>query len=321
MVNVADVVQQIINALSLGGIYAILGLGLAMVFSIFRLINFAHGDLMTITGYALLFGIAAGLPFVVAAILAVAVATLGAMLMERVAFRPLRGASVPTLLLASLAVSIILQILFQTLISSRAQPIAVPAMLGKAIHLGPVSVPVMQLVAIVVSVVLLVSLNVLLKRTTLGIAMRAAATNFPIVRLMGINANRVISAAFAASGLLAGGAAILWISMRGSVDPMMGLLPMFKAFIAVILGGLGRLSGAVVGGFVLAFIEVAFQTLLPSGVAQYQDALIFLIVVLLLAWRPHGLVGGGDGKKGLKVLRRREKDGLVSKSEVESADV
>lgn len=312
----ADVIQQFINALSLGGIYAILGLGLAMVFSIFGLINFAHGDLMTIAGYVLFFTLSVGLPFALAAILAVAAATVAAMLMERVAFRPLRGASVPTLLLASLAVSIILQILFQTLISPRALPIAVPAVLGKTISLGPVSVPVMQVVAIIISVILLLLLNAMLKRTTLGIAMRAAATNFPIVRLMGINANRVITSAFAVSGVLAGGAAILWISMRGSVDPMMGLLPMFKAFIAVILGGLGRLSGAVVGGFVLAFIEVAFQVLLPSGIAQYQDALIFLLVILLLAWRPDGLVGGNKDKV-LKILNKHASTTKNEESEAE----
>lgn len=299
-----DFIQQVVNALSLGGIYAILGLGLAMVFSIFGLINFAHGELMTISGYVLVAGLALGLPFGIATLLAVAAATLSAVLMERVAFRPLRGSSVPTLLLASLAVSIILKVLFQTLISSRALPIAIPEVLGKTVHLGPVSFPVMQLVAIVVSVLLLLALNALLKRTTLGIAMRAAATNFPIVRLMGINANRVIVMAFAASGFLAGGAAILWIAMRGSVDPMMGLLPMFKAFIAVILGGLGRLSGAVVGGFVLAGIEVTFQALLPASLSQFQDAFIFLIVILLLTWKPQGLVGGSDSEKGLKALIR-----------------
>ncbi len=312
-----EVIQQVINALSLGGIYAILGLGLAMVFSIFGLINFAHGELMTIAGYVLFAGLAFGLPFAAATLLAVVAATISAVLMERVAFRPLRGASVPTLLLASLAVSIILKVLFQTLITSRALPIAIPEVLGRSVHIGPVSFPVMQLVAIVVSVLLLLGLTALLKRTTLGIAMRAAATNFPIVRLMGINANRVIVSAFAASGFLAGGAAILWISMRGSVDPMMGLLPMFKAFIAVILGGLGRLSGAVVGGFVLAGIEVTFQVLLPAGLAQYQDAFIFLIVILLLTWRPQGLVGGSDSEKGVKALLRP----LVKKAPVQKESV
>lgn len=308
-----EVIQQAINALSLGGIYAILALGLAMVFSIFGLINFAHGDLMTIAGYVLFAGLALGLPFWFAVVVAVVGATLAAVLMERVAFRPLRGSSVPTLLLASLAVSIILKVLFQTLITSRALPIAIPEVLGRSVHLGPIRVPMMQLVAIVISVLLLLGLNALLKHTTLGIAMRAAATNFPIVRLMGINANRVIVTAFAASGFLAGGAAILWISMRGSVDPMMGLLPMFKAFIAVILGGLGRLSGAVVGGFVLAGIEVAFQALLPAALSQYQDAFIFLIVILLLTWRPNGLVGGGNPDKGLKALLRSVKSNTGAK--------
>lgn len=301
-----DVIQQIINALSLGGTYALLALGLAMVFSIFGLINFAHGDLMTIAGYAMYFSLQAGLSFVFAALLGIAAAGAAAMLMERVAFRPLRGASVPTLLLASLAVSIILQILFQTLISPRPKAIAVPEVLSKTISIGSLNVAVVQIVSIAVTMLLLLGLTAVLRRTTLGISMRAAATNFPVVRLMGVNANRVIATAFAISGILAGGAAVLWIASRGSVDPVMGLLPMFKAFIAVIIGGLGSLSGAVVGGFALAFIEVLFQAVLPESLVHYQDALIFLSVILLLVWRPNGLVGGRKkGGSGPRWWRRR----------------
>ncbi len=163
--------------------------------------------------------------------------------MERVAFRPLRGEGVPTLLLASLAVSIILQTLFQTLISARPKAIPTPSVLTSTVSIGSLDIAVVQIVSIGVTLVLLAALSWCLRKTTLGIAMRAAADNFPVVRLMGINANRVIAMAFFVSGILAGAAAILWVAARGSVEPAMGLLPMFKAFIAAILGGLGSLFG------------------------------------------------------------------------------
>jgi branched-chain amino acid transport system permease protein len=301
----SEVVQHIINAVSLGGTYALLALGLAIVFSIFGLINFAHGDLMTIAGYSIYFSLESGLSFVPAALVGVVAAGVAAVLMERVAFRPLRGASVATLLLASLAVSIILQILFQELISARPKSIPTPGVLSETVSVGSIDVAVVQIVSIAVTMLLLVALTAGLRRTTLGISMRAAADNFPVVRLMGINANRVIATAFAVSGALAGGAAVLWIAARGSVEPSMGLLPMFKAFIAVILGGLGSLAGAVVGGFALGFIEIGFQVLLPDSLVRYQDALIFIAVILLLVWRPNGLLGSGKSTAALRLPWRR----------------
>lgn len=307
----SEIGQHIINAANLGGTYALLALGLAIVFSIFGLINFAHGDLMTITGYAMYFAMQAGLSFLPAVLVGIAAAGVAAMLMERVAFRPLRGASVPTLLLASLAVSIILQILFQAVISARPKPIPTPGFLAQTVSIAGLSVSVVQVVSIIVTILLMAGLTVGLRRTTLGISMRAAADNFAVVRLMGLNANRVIATAFAVSGVLAGGAAVLWISARGSVDPTMGLLPMFKAFIAVIIGGLGSLSGAVVGGFALAFIEVISQAVLPESLIRYQDALIFIAVILILVWRPNGLVSAREGRRRLQLSWRRGRSGTV----------
>jgi branched-chain amino acid transport system permease protein len=313
-----EVIQQIINALSLGGTYALLALGLAVVFSIFKLINFAHGDLMTICGYAIYLAMDAGVPGVPAAVIGVIAAGVAAVLMERIAFRPLRGAEVPTLLLASLALSIGLQVLFQDIFSARPQAIKTPAFLTDTVSVGSLAIPVVQLVSIGITFGLLVLLTVGLRRTTLGIAMRAAAENFPVVRLMGINANRVIATAFLVSGLLAGVAAILWIAQRGSVGPTMGLLPMFKAFIAAILGGLGSLTGAVVGGFALAAIEVSLQALLPDSVTQYQSAIIFLAVIALLTWRPEGLVGSSSQSARLRIpsprfLKRGRKPAMEGK--------
>ena len=283
--------QQLVNALALGGIYALLALGLAMVFGVLGLINFAHGDLMTVTGYVMFFAMAAGLPFPLAAALGTGAAMLAAVTMERVAFRPVRNAGAATMLLTSFAVSTILHMLFQNLISARPKAIPVPGWMIGALDLGAVSIGVIQALSIAATALLLASITVFLRRSLLGIAMRAAALDFPVTRLMGINANAVIAAAFALSGLLAGVAGVLWLAQRGSVDPLMGFLPVLKAFIAVVLGGLGSPAGAVAGGFALAFIEVALRAFLPDEVLPFRESLALALVILLLLVRPQGLLG------------------------------
>lgn len=283
-------IQQILNALSLGGTYALLALGLAVVFSVLGLINFAHGELMTIAGYTLFFAISAGLPLWLAVPAALAAAALAAVLMERIAFRPLRGASGTTLLLTSFAVSGILQVVFQATISARPRPVPVPEALAGAIAIGPYHLGVIQLLSIVTTVVMVGLLGLFLRRTLIGLAIRAAAIDFPMTRMMGIRANAVIATAFAISGLLAGVSGLLWVAQRGSVDPLMGFLPVLKAFIAAILGGIGSLPGAVIGGFCLGFIEIGLQALLPDPVLPFRDAVALLLVILLLLCRPQGLV-------------------------------
>lgn len=284
-------IQQLANGLSLGGTYALLALGLAIVFSIMGLINFAHGDLMTLGGYAMFFAVGAGLPFGLAVIACVATAMVAAMLMERIAFRPLRGAGAASMLLSSFAISTILHILFQNLISARPQAIPYPAFFSDTLDLGIARIGVIQAISIAATAILLVLLNQFMRRSVLGIGMRAAAQDFAVTRVMGINANRVIIAAFAISGLLAGVAAVLWIAQRGSVDPVMGFNPVLKAFIAVVLGGLGSLSGAVAGGVVLGLLEVFLRAYLPDDVIPYREAIALTVVIAILLVRPKGLLG------------------------------
>ena len=286
--------QQLINGLSLGGIYALLALGLALVFSIMGLINFAHGDLMTLTGYGSIWGLSLGLPFGAAILLGLSTAVVAAILMERIAFRPLRGASAASMLLSSFAISTILHILFQNLISARPQAIPYPSIFVGTFDLGFAIVGVIQGVSILVTFATLVALSGFLRHSTLGIGMRAAAQDFAAARVMGLNANRLIGTAFGISGLLAGIAAVLWIGQRGSVDPAMGLLPVIKAFIAVVLGGLGSLSGAVLGGILLGVIEVMLRAYLPDGLLPYREAISLSIIIGILLLRPKGLLGLGE---------------------------
>lgn len=176
-----------------------------------------------------------------------AAAVAAALMMERIAFRPVRGASGTTLLLTSFAVSAILRVLFRNLISARPIPVAIPASLSGVIAIGPLNLGMIQSISIVVTLALLLGLNLFLHRTMPGRAMRAAAEDFAVLRLMRMRANSVVATAFAIPGLLAGVAGVLWVAQRGSVDPLTGALPVLKVFIATIIGGLGSLSGAVAG--------------------------------------------------------------------------
>lgn len=290
--------QQFVNALSLGGVYALLALGLAIVFSIIGLINFAHGELMTVSGYSLLGSLVLGVPFPAAVLVAIATGAIAALAMERIAFRPMRGASVTSLLLTSFAVSSLLKVFFQNGVSARPQPVAMPDWMTGAFDLGVVTVGVGPLLSIVISLLALVGLEQFLRRTVTGTAMRAAAEDFDTVRLMGISASRVVATAFVLSGLLAGVAAMLWIAQRASVDPMMGFTPVLKAFIATVVGGLGSLPGAVVGGLLLGVIEVALQAALPDAAAPYRDAIVLSGVILILLVRPEGLIPATQIRRG-----------------------
>jgi branched-chain amino acid transport system permease protein len=289
--SASELIQQLVNGLSLGGTYALLALGLAVVFSIMGLINFAHGDLLTIGGYVMWEMTSRGLSWYWTIPVVIVATTLASIAMERVAFRRLRGASVITLLITSFAVSFFIENAFGIFISPRAQGIPVPNWLNEAVHFGSIIVPVVQVLTIAVTLVCVVLLGAMLKRTMVGISMRAAAEDFRAAQLSGVRANRVVVAAFGIAGLLAGVASVLYIARSGSVSPTTGFDPVVKAFIATVIGGLGNLTGAVVGGFLLGFIEVAFHAFLPNGVVPFSDAFALFVVVGLLLMRPQGLLG------------------------------
>lgn len=284
------ILQQVINALSLGGIYAMLALGLAIVFSIVRLINFAHGEIMTFGGYGIFMAMGFGFPPVAALTVGLGAAVFMATAQERMAFRAMAGADVVSLLITSFAVSEILKVLFQNGISARPVPISFPSSWSGTYQVGSTTIGVVPTISIVVTLLSLGGLTYILRRTTIGMAMRAAAEDIEMLKLLGVKANRVVAIAFALSGLLAGVAAVIWTAQRGSVDPMMGFFPVLKAFIATVLGGLGSLGGAVLGGFVVGVVEVLLQAFLPDHLAPYRDALVLASVILVLLIRPNGLL-------------------------------
>lgn len=282
--------QQLVNGFSLGGTYALLALGLAIVFTIMHLINFAHGELITVPAYVMYGLVLLGAPWAVVAGGAVVTGAVVALLMDRLAFRPVRRAGPATLLLTSLGLSIIIQGALQTFVSPRERGVPQPDWLLSAVDVAGVRLQVSQLLTVAAVVVVLLAMRQVLQRTRIGMSMRAAALDFDAARLVGVRANRVIAAAFAISGALAGLAAVLLLARRGSVNPTMGLLPVLKAFVAIVLGGFGSLGGAVVGGFVLGFTEVALRVWLPSNLAGSVDGVLFAMIAVLLFFRPGGIL-------------------------------
>ncbi len=290
-------IQQAINAISIGSLYALMAIGLAMVFGILRLINFAHGDLIMVGSYAALLLLAAGAPFWVAALAGIAASTIAGLIMERVAYRPIRGAPDVAMLLTSFAVTILLENAAILLFTPTARPFPAPAFLGTAFRFGPLRVASVDLVAISVAGILLVLLTLFVTRTQVGVSMRAASQDLLAARLVGINVNAVIAYAFAIGSMLAGVVGLLWSARVGKIDPLMGFYPVLKAFVASVIGGLGSLPGAVLGGYVLGILEILLQGLLPEALTPFRDGFVFVALIILLLFRPNGILGSTEREK------------------------
>src|SRR5574341_1034791 len=295
-----QILQFLINALSLGGLYALMALGLALVYSILRLVNFAYGELVMVGGYTLLVvGQATGIPWLIVAALAIFVAIFTSILLERVAFRPVRHASPNTMLITSFAVSTLLQNAALLFVSPRTRAVRIPSFFIENIRVGGLLISKSNIVTLVVSLALLGLLTLFLRRTILGSALRAAADDFVMTRLLGIRANLVIATAFAISGCLAGVVSLFWIGRTGSVVPQIGLTPVLIAFVASVIGGMGSLTGAAVGGYLLGFVTITLNTLLPQELLDFRQAFVFAIVILVLLFRPQGLISGAYSREGI----------------------
>jgi branched-chain amino acid transport system permease protein len=280
--------QHAIDAITYGSQFALYALGIALIFGIMGLINFAHGELIMVGAYTIV--LIGQPPWPVVVIATIVVAIVFALAMERVAFRPLRGASPATLLIASFAVSYGLENLAILIEGSAPKGTSVSTWLSESVQIGALSIPKLDLVTIAVTLVLLVSLGLFLQRTRMGVQMRASAEDFQMARILGVKANTVIATAFAMSGLLAGIGAYLLVAQTGEVAPDIGNSPVLYAFVATVLGGLGSLRGAVLGGYVFGAIFVGLQAYLPLELRSYRDAFAFAAVIVMLLVRPQGLI-------------------------------
>ncbi|WP_186389134.1 MULTISPECIES: branched-chain amino acid ABC transporter permease [unclassified Stappia] len=288
----AFTIQFVIDVLSLGGAYALMALGLVIIYGILRLVNFAYGELIMVAGYTLYLTGGSGLPWIVMAVLALAMAVVFGIFTDYAAFRPVRAKSVTAVLITSFAFSNLLQNAALLFISPRPRYVPLPEIFSQTVVIAGAITPVRNLLTIAASIVLLAAVAFLMRKTTLGIAMRAAASNFTMARMLGVPANLIISLAFALSGFLAGVVGILWIGRIGTVVPGIGLEPLLVAFIATVIGGMRSLPGAVIGGFLLAFIDTTLNYTLSQDLLKFRDAFTFGLVILILLWRPDGLIKG-----------------------------
>lgn len=285
-------IQFLIDVLSLGGAYALMALGLVIVYGILRLVNFAYGELIMVTGYVMFLTSGSGLPWLVMAVVAVSMAMIFGILTDYIAFRPVRAKSVTAVLITSFAFSTLLQNAALLFISPRPRVVPLPDVFSQTVTIAGAVTPLRNLITITTAVVLLALFGWLMRATVLGIALRAAATNFTMARMLGVPANLIISSAFAISGLFAGVVGLLWIGRIGTVAPGIGLEPLLVAFIATVIGGMRSLSGAVIGGFLLALIDTTLNYTLSQELLKFRDAFTFSLVILILLWRPEGLIKG-----------------------------
>jgi branched-chain amino acid transport system permease protein len=291
--------QQLINGLSLGSLYALIAIGYTMVYGILRLINFAHGDLLMVAAYIGVMGV--GLfswPWPLAFSLAVGLTGLLGVLLERGAYRPLRRAPRISLLISAIAASFLLENLALVVAGGRPKPFPVPPVFSGVFNWGGLFIPRLSLIIPAITAVLLLILFFIVYRTSTGRAMRAISWSLETTSLLGINVNRIIAFTFLVGSLLAGAGGLLWAMKYPQVNPFMGILPGLKAFIAAVLGGIGNLAGAVVGGLLLGLLEILIVALFPAW-SGYRDALAFGLLIIILLARPTGLLGEKLGEEKL----------------------
>jgi branched-chain amino acid transport system permease protein len=279
--------QQALNALQLGSIYALIALGYSMVYGILSMINFAHGDVFMVGAFlCFLAGTALGLPFAPTLLLAMLGAALLGVAIERLAYKPLRNAPRVSAIITALGVGIFLENLT---LAFYPYPQNVPTLLTNVTwHPGGVSVSSLQLAIIGLSLALMLVLDRVVHHTPVGMAMRAISWDKTYVPLMGIPVNLVISITFAIGAGLAGAAGTMYALAYPVIDPYMGILVGWKAFIAAVVGGIGNIRGAMIGAFILGGVEIMVVALLPS---TYRDLVVFSLLLALIVIRPHGMLG------------------------------
>jgi branched-chain amino acid transport system permease protein len=290
--------QIVFDALSLGSLYALGALGIALIFGVMRLVNFAHGDVIAFCIFALLWPsvdamaivFAGNLPWFLLVPFVLLVGAGLSVLCEIVVFRRFRDTNPATMMIASFALGFVIRYFLLMLFTSRPKSISLLPALSQPVEIFGARLPLLQLITIIVTALILVGLSVFLRRTRFGLEMRAAAENFSMARMLGVRANRVIMGAFALSGALAGAIALIFGVQTGTADIQMGSAIMLMAFIATVIGGLGSLGGAVLAGFLLGAASVVMQVVLPIDARPFRDAFVYGAVILVLLFRPQGLL-------------------------------
>jgi branched-chain amino acid transport system permease protein len=286
--------QQLINGISLGSIYALIALGYTMVYGIIKLINFAHGEIFMIGSFIGYFSIAGwGLGFIPALLLSMALCAILGVVIERIAYKRLRNATRIAALITAIGVSLLIQ---NGVIYMRgAQPEAYPEVLAnRSLNFFGAQVSSQAILILSVSITLMIILQFIVHKTKIGKAMRAVSYDAEAAKLMGINVDNTISATFAIGSALAGAAGVIFGIYYTKIDPLMGVIPGLKAFVAAVLGGIGIIPGAMVGGLVLGVVETVVSAL---GFSLWRDAAAFVILILILIFKPSGIFGKNTREK------------------------
>lgn len=297
--------QFAFDALSLGSLYALGALGIALIFGVMRLVNFAHGDVIAFSVFALLWPstdavavvFAGNLPWFL--LIPFVLATGGAIsvLSELVVFRRFRRTNPATMMIASFALGFVIRYFLLMLFTSRPKSISLLPALSQPVEILGARIPLLQIITILVTIAVLFALTSFLRRTRFGLEMRASAENFTMARMLGVRANRVIMGAFALSGVLAAAVALILGSQTGTANIMMGANVMLMAFIATVIGGMGSLAGAVLAGFLLGAVATLLQDVLPHDARAFRDAFVYGAVILVLIFRPQGLMSSQAAKE------------------------
>ena len=280
--------QQLVNGIILGSIYALLALGYTMVYGIIKLINFAHGDIYMIGAFVGYYAInSLKMNFWIALVFSMIVCAILGVVIEFLAYRPLRNSTRISALITAIGVSFFLEYIMVYFVGAdtRSFPQSIKM---HTYHLESISVTNVQLLILVVALVLMVALQLIVKKTKMGKAMRAVSVDSDAAELMGINVNNTISFTFALGSSLAGAAGVLIGLYYNSIEPLMGMTPGIKAFVAAVLGGIGIIPGAALGGFVIGILETLSTAI---GLSSYRDAIVYGVLIVILLVRPAGILG------------------------------
>lgn len=289
--------QHLTNALSLGSLYALIAIGYTMVYGILRLINFAHGDVFMLGAYFAFYLITAALmPWWVAFAVALGLTAVFGVGLERVAYKPLRDSPKISIMISAIGASFLLENLATVIFGGRPKGFVVPDIFNQILHFGSVSVMSISVIIPIFTFGILAFLLWIVNRTKTGMAMRAVSTDLDAARLQAIDVNRIVSVTFGLGSLLAAFGGILWSLKYPQLNPTMGIMPGLKCFIAAVLGGIGDIMGAVLGGFLLGALEIMIIAFLP-GLTGYRDAFAFVVLILVLLLKPAGLLAKNQVEK------------------------
>lgn len=285
--GLSTLIQHGLTGISLGGAYALIAIGYTMVYGILRLINFAHGDIFMMAGYFMIFAMASFPWYIAIPITLLATVILGVVI-EKVAYKPLRSAPRMSIMISAIGVSYLLQNLATYLFTALPKGYPEIPVLKKIYQFGDVSASLVTFITPIITIVLVIILMQLINHTKMGMAMRAVSKDYDTAQLMGIKINNIISYTFVIGSLLAGIGSILYFTDRMTVYPFSGSMPGLKCFVAAVLGGIGSIPGAVVGGFILGMGETI---LTAAGYSTFSDAFTFLVLIIMLLFRPTGIFG------------------------------